>query len=406
MLSTVLVKTSNSMIKAHRDRVTKNNVEKIYRAIGRFVAINGYLPFPYHGCNKYIYGYDKNRKCGQNCTHSCDDPYGSSSFKLSDMKEMLDINKQNSDNIPYTNPSKLGVGIVPFLTLDLQEKDVKDGNGNYFTYAMNIILGPRDGYIYLPQDHPCIKHNTDLVDHDYYERYEPQYEKKHVNQISGFCDVRFHTDNVKFYHMMRNMLELSTRNIYKRSTFYQHTGIEYKADLADLTCWIKTNLHVINNRGYDVSESIEKMHYHINMTMPADKLFDLVKSSDKDKAYFNEVAKNIYYFVRKQEDFQKIYKVCNTIAFVLVSHGPNGGSLDKRMNFMKINDKVSCPHKKENATCSNHFYQSGDVDKGFDDQVFYISKFSLASEYGGFQCRPYDLPFSMELIHNNKYSLA
>ncbi len=357
MMSSLFVKSFSTFTRLQKNKITEQNIEKIYSALGIFAANMGYLPFPHVISNKNI------------CP-----VFGIESTPISDNDIILE---SESSAIKERQ-----VGIVPFLTLGLDENDVKDGNGNYFTYSINIVLGRRRNHLYLPYEDARIKFEIEFEpegphenNDDFFKLYNYRSKKvDYVRKACGFCSSRYYSDDFSNLKKITN----SVVNKHQGYVFQRapREKLKYYAGLADLSCWVN-NLTVFDRNGSNVSKQIKKNIYRVAV----DKFAQVQEGKWSD------------YYDNKHIPFTDLeaYKICDTVAVVLVSHGKNGGSFLKSGRKIPLNKKALKSNSKiSNDNNSPIFYQSDNNNpQSFDDKVFFISKFSLASLYGNFLCQSY-----------------
>ncbi len=362
------IKSINMMLRVDKENITKQRVERIYKALGVFINHHGYLPYPYMPSN------DKN------------DVPGISSGEISDDEIVAHQNvykdKNINNNVQKTILDKKSIGIVPYTTLGLNEKDVKDGNGNYFTYAMNPILGKRKDYLHLSHSDQRIKYDFDFDfpggNNKYLNPHLAQSDDPHIKKICNFCSIRMYANDetVKKIVPPKCMVEEGVN--YKRSI---HPNLYYHASIPDLTGWVNSKLSL-----YSKGKELSHLQSYLVLMMHE----DLAEERSEYVRY--SLYKN-YTELHNMDQF----KVRDTIAVILVSHGRSGGHLTKFGQRYPINNSAKYSEAKQcNADDSRRFYMEDISDSnsqggGFDDEVFYISKFHLASMYGAFVCKSYIL---------------
>ncbi len=367
-----LLKSTTVILARYRNNITAQKVEKIYKTLGLFVARNGYLPYPYIPSNniKEEKGISVSAINNADIVEHC---------KRYDFVQ--------HDVRSKTNLDKKSIGIVPYTTLGLDEKDVKDGNGNYFTYAINPILGERSDYIQLPHSDPRIRYDFDFdlkVDSTKENSkksgkspYFTKADNPRLKHICNFCSVRMYAD----YQTGREILppNIMTQKIeYRRSP---NPKIQYYAAISDLTCWVSSHLTLYNKDGYNVSYNIIQNFYTVGMS-----------KEEEDNGYYST------YDNKYDLDNLRQFKVSDTIAVILVSHGKSGGYFIKsgKRHPIHFENGVESKAKLANANDIRKFYMAEnsndfDAQNSFDDEVFYISKFHLASMYAGFVCQSHSL---------------
>ncbi|USO00589.1 MAG: hypothetical protein H6845_02125 [Alphaproteobacteria bacterium] len=271
----------------------------------------------------------------------------------------------STDNFGYTSNSELKddllinqskqsislcTGIVPFKTIGLTEQDVQDGNGHYFTYVVNPNLCKRSGYTYLPHTEYRIKFDTD----------------NETENVCGFCTSRFYCNLISIKQLTRNAISNLSHVVNKSRSV--NSVVNYRSPISDLCCWI--NQFAIIDGNDDVSSYVKNFYYYID--------------------FFSKKGLNI---VRNDSDCMEprheAHKVCDSIAIVLVSHGDNGGYFLR--DGSRANVKCRSMQKRENASASLKFYLTGCKAEGFDDKVFYISKFQFAKKYMNLICESHIL---------------
>ncbi|QEK38083.1 hypothetical protein FZC35_01695 [Candidatus Cytomitobacter indipagum] len=364
-----------SMMQMQRDKITQINVERINKAIANFAMSNGYLPFPHIIKSRY------------SCSGEIDCKFGEQASKLSNSEALSSFFYESTDG----KLSNKAFGIVPFLTLGLDEKDAKDGNGNYFTYAVNIMMGEREEYEHIGM-------SRNYIGHDYDKDNLESLKNRNYAKMTGICGAKLYGKEEK--NMVINVFRRKIKYFANTPPRHHYGTGYYLAILSDMSCFFEKSPHVFDRNGSDILKEAKKTHYMDVFHSIYDDddsegeiwgsskyAGDRMRSASSRKKVSDYYNSDITYSVSKNmSDIScSQYKVCDTIAFVLISHGLNGGWFNRDGSKKPV--RGSCAHKLENASNSMNFYQAGNISKGFDDKVFFLTKFVLASCYCDAPCR-------------------
>ncbi len=210
-------------------------------------------------------------------------------------------------------------GFIPYKTLGIQSRYTKDCNGKPFTFSVNknLVRIPGKNYILLPKQANCI----DIP-----------------NQVS-FC---------RLYGYNEQQAPTIINGIYSTSKYYCTDQI---CKLPNLTILEKGESIIDKNDYFHILPELT-----MNMSNPT-RWLQWQRSAVLEK--------------------NDRYKICNTVAWLMISHGPNKSN--KPLSKGKLLNLAALQNNQQQVFCI-----SPDVDDAglFNDVVFYQTRFDMAAQCG------------------------
>ena len=332
IFSTYLFSALIGLRKAYQDYVTSYNAQVIMRCVANYAVNHGCLPYPA-------------------------EPGGPG----------VEIECPEDETEWRNNSAKYTRGVVPYITLGLEERYTKDGYGSKFTYIINPTLGKRKQVISVP-----IGDVRELLE---YRGKERQVELDH---------------NLRWAKVGSSIIQCSPK-LY--SSFMINRGFllphrdNLPKDLPTRTWDITSNINNAELICVEAGQPI-KLDRFIHLEPPTNLRY---LPSAESPMQLNRLLNNLYVLQANKLDKAYVsgkeseYCVMDCVAIALISHGPSRGGAfaGNSVNIMPNKPSLAKIENGNRCTIKQKFHVSKDpADNGlFDDKVIWVSRFNLPILY-------------------------
>ena len=312
--------------KVQKDKITKRNSDRILKALGNHVVKQGYLPYP------------------------------------SQPKDDDDENFGVSRPSPKTEeswaqePEAFRFGIVPFKSLGMPEEDAKDGNGNFFSYAVNPTLCGRSAMQYASvKDSNYLKRDI--------SRYTPEYQ--HIScYLMPKCIQKAALEHVLDPIVVSSLTKAS--NIIREPQLY---CIDLTSHLLSSRLELRNKLS--NGQWEDLTFKLSTFH-------KLNRFEDIVIGTNGPTAFLDPSAERLLLNTPNQatdlsqiQDVRNWLRLTDVIAVILISHTQGGGYNKNRKKQVCTGTAVQV----QNTLPTPHFFAG-------EDDVFWTSRSGLLINIG------------------------